>query len=270
MSNSGRGLGFGEELASKFGERLASSKLAERLGALGFERFRRALAALALSFFAILYTLLALQVPEGWGPALGGLAACYVVAFFAVSAEWFWGRWFATGIGWSGIMVAVIGMFQVGWVPALAIYGALHALVVLPLAGRSMAARYDLQEGWRARYKMDDFGVARLRKTITRAAASLPSVILWALGPKQPGQGMLLALVTMALALAGMAGLVRLRTWGWLAVGASGLVALGAGHLGAPSVASLGIAPELAGTLLLAAAIPFAAPAFRFLRQRRA
>jgi len=260
MSNSARGLG----------DWLASSKLAERLGALGFERFRRALAALSLSFFAILYTFLALQAPEGWGPALGGLAACYVLAFFAVSAEWFWGRWFATGIGWSGIMVAVFGMFQVGWVPALAIYGGLHALVVLPLAGRSMAARYDLQEGWRARYKMDDLGVARLRKTITRSAASLPSVILWALGPKEPGQGMLFAFVTLALAAAGLSGLVRLRTWGWMAVAAAGLVALGGGHLWAPSMAPLGVAPDLAGILLLAAAIPFAAPAFRFLAQRRA
>ncbi len=109
-------------------------------------------------------------------------------------AEWFWGRWFATGIGWSGLMVAVFGMFMIGWVPALAIYGVLHALIVLPLAGKSMAARYDLQEGWRQRYKMDDFGVARLRKTITRSAASLPSLILWALGPKEPGQGMRVAL----------------------------------------------------------------------------
>ncbi len=257
--------------APGLGDILASSKLAEKLGALGFERFRRALAALSLSFFAVLYTFLALQAPGGWGPALGGLAGCYLVAFFAVSAEWFWGRWFATGIGWSGIMVAIFGMFQLGWVPALAIYGGLHALVVLPLSGRSMAARYDLQEGWRARYKMDELGVARLRKTITRSAASLPSVILWALGPKEPGQGMLLALVTMALAVAGVSGLVRLRTWGWVAVGASGLFALCGGHLLAPMIAPtmapLGMAPDLAGALLLAAAAPFALPAARYLRR---
>jgi hypothetical protein len=245
----------------------ASSKLAEKLGALGFERFRRALAALSLSFFVILYTFLGMGAPEGWGPAFGGLAACYVVAFFAVAAEWFWGRWFAIGIGWSGIMVAIIGMFQMGWVPALAIYGGLHALVVLPLAGRSMAARYDLQESWRSRYKMDELGVARLRKTITRSAASLPSVILWALGPKDPGQGMLLALVALGLAVAGVSGVVRLRTWGWLAVSASAVVALAGGHLLAPAIAPFSLAPDLAGVLLLAAAIPFVAPAARFLRR---
>jgi hypothetical protein len=248
---------------------LASTKLAEKLGALGFERFRRALAALSLSFFAILYTFLALNAPEGWGPAFGGLAGCYLVAFFAVGAEWFWGRWFATGIGWSGIMVAIFGMFQMGWVPALAIYGGLHALVVFPLAGRSMAARYDLQEAWRSRYKMDELGVARLRKTITRSAASLPSVILWALGPKDPGQGMLLALAALVLTVAGVSALVRLRTWGWLAVGASAALALAGGHLLGPAVAPLAgsAAPTLAGVLLLAAAIPFAGPALRFLRR---
>jgi phosphate transport system permease protein len=31
---------------------------------------------------------------------------------------------------------------------------------------------------------MDELGVARLRKTVTRASASLPSLILWALGPR--------------------------------------------------------------------------------------
>ena len=248
---------------------LASSKLAQTLGGVGFERPRRALAALSLSFFAILYTFLALNAPEGWGPAFGGLAACYLVGFFAVSAEWFWGRWFATGIGWSGIMVAIFGMFQLGWVPALAIYGGLHALVVLPLSGRSMAARYDLQEAWRSRYKMDDLGVARLRKTITRSAASLPSVILWALGPKDPGQGMLLAFAALALTVAGVSALVRLRTWGWVAVGASAVLALAGGHLLGSAFAPLAgnPAPTLAGVLLLAAAIPFAGPAFRFLRR---
>lgn len=248
---------------------LASSKLAATLGALGFERFRRALAALSLSFFAILYAFLALNAPEGWGPAFGGLAGVYVVAFFAVVAEWFWGRWFASGIAWSGIMVAVFGMFQMGWVPALAIYGGLHAVVLLPLSGRSMAARYDLQEAWRSRYKMDDLGVARLRKTITRSAASLPSVILWALAPKDPGQGMLLALVALGLTVAGVSALVRLRTWGWLAVGASAALALVGGHVLGPATAPLaiGTAPTLAGVLLLAAAIPFAGPAVRFLRR---
>ncbi len=244
--------------------------LAEKLGALGFERVRRAVAALSLSFFGIVYIFLAFSVPEGWGPALGALGLTYVVAFFAVVAEWFWGRWFATGIGWSGLMVALIGFLQVGWVPALAVYGGLHVLIVLPLAGKSMAARYDLQEGWRKRYRMDDLGVARLRKTITRSAASLPSVILWALAPKEPGQGMVLAFVTLALALVGLRGLVRLRTWGWLAVGGAAVAALCGGRVTAGLPLLSAESPNLGACFLLAAALPFALPAIRFLRARTA
>ena len=146
----------------------------------------------------------------------------------------------------------------------------------MPLAGKSMAARYDLQEGWRQRYKMDDLGVARLRKTITRSSASLPSLILWALGPKEPGQGMLLALVALALVATGLGGLVRLRTWGWLAVGTSAVVTLLGGSLLAsatfPAFAfpalSAFAGPDLAICFLVAAAIPFVLPALRFVRAR--
>ncbi len=114
------------------------------------------------------------------------------------------------------------------------IYGALHALVVLPLAGKSMAAQYDLQESWRQRYRMDDLGVARLRKTITRSAASLPSLILWALGPKE-GQGMVFSLAALGLTVLGLSGVVRLRTWGWLAVAGAAAMAFGGGHLSTAS-----------------------------------
>jgi len=201
------------------------------------------------------------------------LAACYLVAFFAVVAEWFWGRWFATGLGWSGIMVAIVAISNLGWDPGLVIYGLFHAAIVLPLAGKSMAARYDLQEGWRQRYKMDDFGVARLRKTITRSAASLPSVILWALAPKEPGQGMLLSLVALALVATGLGGLVRMRTWGWMAVGSAAVVTLLSGGLLAsttiPAVGFPALAgPDLAVCFLVAAAIPFVLPAVRFVRSR--
>jgi hypothetical protein len=135
-----------------------------------------------------------------------------------------------------------------------------------------MAARYDLQEDWRKRYRMDDLGVARLRKTITRSAASLPSVILWALAPKEPGQGQgfILALVTLALVLTGLRGLVRLRTWGWLAVGGSALVALFGGRV-MTGVSLFSVeGPDLAACFLLAAVLPFALPALRFVRARSA
>lgn len=242
------------------------SAFTNKLGTLGFEGPRRAFAALALSFFVVLYLFLSFNAPPGWGPAFGALGLCYLVAFFSVVAGWFWGRWFASGLGWSGLMVAGISLVMIGWAPALAIYGALHALIVLPLAGKTMAAQYDLQEGWRQRYRMDELGVARLRKTITRSAASLPSLILWALGPKE-GQGMVFSLATLGLAIAGLSGVVRLRTWGWLALAGTAGLLLGTAHLA--SFSTFDVAnPDLATALLLAAVVPFVLPAIRFVRSR--
>jgi len=173
----------------------------------------------------------------------------------------------------------------------LAIYGGLHTLVVVALAGKKMAAHYDQQEHWRQRYAMDEFGVARLRKTVTRAAASLPSLILWALGPKEGQGGMLLAaasIATLLSAAAGLRGLVQLRSWGWMLVtgAAASLWLLGASD-GGTALATLfpttwyqnvgcistgantpGVALLLPAALLTLAALPFARPALRFLRSR--
>jgi hypothetical protein len=147
-----------------------------------------------------------------------------------------------------------------------------------------------MQEAWRQRYGMDEFGVARLRKTVTRAAASLPSLILWALGPKEPGQGMLLAgasIVTALLAVAGLRGVIRMRSWGLLAMAASSLLLITVGDATAAALAPLytpgwfgglglvanlpnavGVGPALSAVLLAAALIPFAGPALRFLSRR--
>jgi len=262
----------------------------KRLDEVGFEKERRALAALSLSFFTILYLFVALTGPEGWRAAFLALAVSYLVAFMALTAEWFWGRWFASGLGWSGLMVAIVSLFMIGWAPALAIYGALHGIVVVSLLGAKMVSRYDLQEGWRQRYGMDEFGVARLRKTVTRASASLPSMILWALAPKDGQEGMLFAVAGVAMlltAVAGLRGLVRLRTWGLFAlagssaalwaVGASGYAShialywpsgLFSGLGAAPAIpGALGLAPSLAAAALGLAVLPFLRPALRFLRR---
>lgn len=222
------------------------AKPLQRIYDFGFAKTRRAIAALSLSFFVTLYLLLALNAPAGpeWTPAFLALALCYLVAFVGVVAEWFWGAWFASGLGWSGVMVAGLSMLLVGWNPALAIYGGLHGLVVVLLLGKRVAALYEQQDGWKQRLGMDDYGVARLRKTVTRAAASLPSLVLWALGPKEPGQGMLhttLLIAAAAAGIAGVGGLIRLRGWGIIAVGASAVALIGHGivHCGASDLAWL-------------------------------
>jgi hypothetical protein len=264
-------------------------KLLEQLNDLGFERTRRAVSAFALSSFVFLYLfvalLLSLNGMPAWAPAFMGLAACYGVAFMGVTAEWFWGRWFAEGLGWSGFMIAVASLVMGGeWNPILGAFGALHGLIVLMLAGKKMAARYDEQPAWRQRYAMDEFGVARLRKTVTRASASLPSVILWALGPKDPGEG---ALVTVALLSAGLLtttgfwGVIRLRSWGLVTLAAAALVWLVPALVGHPALghsgcvwafapgslgdALLRVHPGTIALLLTAALVPFAGPAVRYL-----
>ena len=258
--------------------------LSARLSQIGFERTRRAVSALGLSVFFSLYLLLSLNAPDGFGRVFLALSALYGVAFVAVVAEWFWGRWFANGLAWSGIMIAVVAMVMMGWAPALAIYGAIHLLVLIPLMGKKMAARYELQEAWRLKYKMDEFGVARLQKTVTRTAATLPSMIIWALAPKEEGMVAAGALVATVLAIAGLRGLIRLRSWGVVAIGGAaavaGIVAGAAAlfsrtcggmvmdsHVDPMTQVTRVVGAPLAVALLFAAALPFAGAMARFLRR---
>ena len=205
--------------------------LRSRLGEIGFERTRRALAALGLSLFVSLYLLLALIGGEDSRLRAWRWQLCYGVAFVGVVAEWFWARWFASGLAWSGLMIAGASLVMIGWSPVLAIFGGVHGLVVLALMGKKMAARYDLQEAWRERYRMDEFGVARLQKTVTRAAASLPSMIFWALGPREDGMAMVAGVAAVLLAAAGLRGLVRVRTWGVVALAAAAAVVAATGKV---------------------------------------
>jgi hypothetical protein len=252
---------------------------------LGFEKPRSAVALLPLSLFSFLYALAALNAEPEWQLALAGLAACYLTAFVALASEWFWARWFASGLGWSGAMVGLAAMVMMGeWNPALAIYGGLHALVVVMLLGSKMAARYDLQAGWRQRFGMDEFGVVRLRKAVTRASAALPSLILWALGPRQGESGGMAVMVAVVLTVLGLRGLVRLRTWGLLALGGAGAVVLAGREpsalvlsphrlFGFPDALAMSVSSPGTGSalalLLLAATLPFAGAAVRYFRATR-
>jgi hypothetical protein len=272
--------------------------LLERLNNIGFERTRRAVAALGLSLFVFLFLVLALLMwlngQTAWVPSFIALSLAYAVAFMGVAAEWFWGRWFAAGLAWSGLITGVAVLFQLGeWNPVLGTYGILHGLVVLMLSGAKMAERYELQPAWRERYGMDEFGVARLRKTVTRASASLPSVILYFLAPKEPGQGLVVAALGalgVLAAVGGLRGLVHLRTWGVAALGVAVASLLGGGFasLSAPAseplvvgavprfFSTVALPPDVSATLafvgaavLAAACLPFLAPAVRFVRARR-
>lgn len=221
---------------------------------------RRAIAAAVLSFYGFIYLLLGFSAPPEWSPALTAIAALYAVAFFGVVAGWFWGRWYAQGIGYWGLVSGVLAMWQIGPEPVVVFLTVSHAVIALLLAGEAMAAGFDGRADWRARFHLDDLGVNRLGKSVVRAAMSLPILLMWALAPTQPAQ--LEALVPLALGAAGFWALLRMRTWGVFALGGSAIVLAGQTGLEAAS------APLAVGgaVVLAAAVVPFVGPIARHLR----
>jgi hypothetical protein len=251
-------------------------KFIERLQGIRLERERVAVALLALSFFCVLYTLLAISPPPGWRPVFVGLAGCYVVAFLAIACQWFWGRWYTAGLAWSGAMLGLASVFMLGWHPVLAVYGGLHAIVLALLAGKQLAARYELQSAWRERFGIDEYAAVRVQRYVTRVSAALPSLIVWALGPREGQESWTLASGLVVLVVAGLAGSLLMRTWGILATAVAGVAVFSGLGLGRPGllganwwtdpVARIGATPGgavFAAILLLAAVVPFAGPIAR-------
>lgn len=260
----------------------------DTLGSVGLVGERKALALLFLGFYTTLFFMIGLsartELPE-WVPVFTAMTLMYAMAFFSVAAEWFWGRWFATGLGYWGMTMTVMA-----WVttrslpPAMIIFGSMHALVSLCLGGEKMAAMFDAKPAWRARWKLDDQGVIRVRKSVTRAASSLPALIMFALAPRE-GQE-LLALTAFTLAIVGVGGLLAGRTLGVLAfvggaAATAALVVVGhepsqvyqvyqyapfGGFAGAAMTPWLGI---VAAALLATAALPFAKPMAAYVLRRR-
>ncbi|MCG5055879.1 MAG: hypothetical protein KA712_23220 [Myxococcales bacterium] len=246
----------------------------------GVERTRRTVAQLALAVFGILYALLGLLLDPSWRAAFLALGLCYLVAFFAVGSEWFWGRWYAQGLGWSGFMVGVFSLVNVGWVAPLVIYTALHGVVVFSLRGTKVAALYEGQSAWRERYGMDDHAVSRLGKTITRTSASLPALVVWALGPKEPQGavwggpgGSWIAMAALAVAGLSLVLLLRLRSAGALGVMMAAVLATfafwqPASALSTPWALIGTCARIVAPVALMAAVLPLVGPVACFLRGR--
>jgi hypothetical protein len=227
---------------------------------------RKALSLLCLAAYATLFGLMGViamsQIPE-WTACFVALAVCYGVGFFAVAANWFWGRWFAVGLGYSGLTMAIMAVVATRELSsAMVIFGVMHALIAICLLGDKMQAVYEARTDWRARWKLDDQGVARVRASVTRAASSLPSLILWVLAPREGAEMALLAAAGI-----GLYGLLRGRSWGVLALGATGVAAVtGAviGHIEPLSFGDGGGAipggwlAAAAGVALLASFAPFA------------
>jgi hypothetical protein len=188
---------------------------------------RRALAAAVMAFFAILFFLNGVAGPPELAPMFLGLGATYFAGFFGLVAGWFWARWFAMGVGFSGLVIAGILGVQIGLDPIVLIFGGSHLGVVLGLMGRGPAAAFDGRADWRERWRMDENAVNRLGKAITRAGASLPYLVMVGLAPRGGGLGAAaLALAALGLGVLGLRALVKLRTWGVAALGGAALTSL--------------------------------------------
>jgi hypothetical protein len=236
---------------------------------------RSALAATVLAFYGFIFFLVALNPPPQWGACFTALAVAYGIGFFAITAGYFWARWYAIGLGMSGLISAAVSMWQMGPEPVLLVYGGTHGFISLALWGEAVAARYDGQTAWRQRFHLDENATHRLGKAIIRAGISLPYILMYALAPKQPAF-VDATIVAALLAVGGTWALVKTRTWGILALaGSAALVAVSlggdlqsaVGPQSGPSVdmTFLGVG---AMVFLLAAVAPFARPIVRFVRAR--
>ncbi|HET7499706.1 MAG TPA: hypothetical protein VFK02_01840 [Kofleriaceae bacterium] len=229
---------------------------------------RRALAAAIMAFYFLFYAVIAYsQLVPDFTKAFAAIAGVYGLAFFALVAGYFWARWYAVGVGLYGVITAAVGMWQFGAEPVFLFIGGTHLAATVFLWGQAMSAPYDGQSAWREKFHMDDSAVQRLGRSVIRAGVSLPFILLYAFAPKPDAASIAVSMVALVLAAAGLRGLVQLRTWGVLALGAAGALVLT--MVGADAVShglgAIALRPAIAGGLLVAAAAPYAAPILRFL-----
>jgi hypothetical protein len=226
---------------------------------------RRALAAIVMAFYFLVYGVMALQqVQPEFTKAFVAIAGVYGLAFFALVAGYFWARWYTVGVGLYGVITAAVGMWQIGAEPVLVFVGGTHLAATMMLWGSAMSGPYDGRTEWRQKFHMDEHAVQRLGRSVIRAGVSLPFILLYAFAPKPGAAETVISLAAVVLATFGMRGLVQLKTWGVLAIGAAGamLLALAGGE--AVSHGALALQPAVMGALLLGVMAPFASPITRF------
>ena len=133
---------------------------------------RNALALLILVAHAVLFWLLwsAMQDLQ-WA----ALAAIYAFAFIAVGASWFFGRWFAIGVGWFGVAV-VIWLTGGQYDPLLTSAGGAHLALVLLLSGKAMGADHEGRSRFLGRLR--DSAVSRIRLFVMLLGVALPGLVV--------------------------------------------------------------------------------------------
>jgi hypothetical protein len=236
---------------------------------------RRALSLFVLGFSTTIFLLVGLSMGGAWARCFYALSAVYGLGFFALAAGWFWARWYVMGISVSGLTMAILGLVTAGWNIGLAIWGGIHLAIWAPLLGEGQADHYENRTEWRERWGVDEYGVLRIKRAVKGAATALPTLVFYALAPRE-GQALGLALV--AVAAIGFYGLVRMRFWGvamlmvstvWTALSMATDVAtrsdwlpMFGSHLGLTAIGLVAL-----GALVVAIS-PFVVPAYRFLKSR--
>ncbi len=228
---------------------------------------RRALSLVVLGFLWTTYAWLALAGPPAFAPMFLGFSATYMLAFLGVGAGYFWGRWYANGIGWSGAW-SLLAIGQVDDPKPLLIYAGMHIAVLLLLAGQHMAGAYEGRADWRERLRVKDENVGRIGAAVTTVASLLPMLVGQLLAPRSS----VAEALALCAAATGLFLLLRMRTAGLFLLAAAGVASLAWGGpavipTGAESLPISALSPILAAGLAVPLAI-FAPAIVRFLRAR--
>lgn len=194
---------------------------------------RRAVALLCLGFYITQFAMTAALGPDELFACYLGLSLTYGLAFVGLAAEWFWARWFAIGVGNFGSLI-LLALFQVGLEPIFVFIGGTHLAIWLSLLGEGMASRYEHSAETAERWNFQEESLILMRRAIKSAGTTIPFLILYTLSPRPDA----VAMTALGLGMVGLFGLLRARTWGALALGSAGIVALadGLGAFGEPAM----------------------------------
>lgn len=223
--------------------------------------FRKAVSASVLALWAVPFAVLATLPETGVQAFFGSMAALYALGFLAVVASWFWGRWFAQGLGWWGLMAGISLMFMGGVHPILLAFTVSHGAVLALMRGPELVMQYEGNPRWREKWQLDERAVHRIGGLVTNLGSLLPMIAFYAFFPRGGGAGESVALV---LAAAGLVGVVRMRTWGLLAIAASGVVLVSSAATS--SVCGGGFVGVAIGALLILATLRFSPYVVRWFR----
>jgi hypothetical protein len=214
---------------------------------------RRAIALVVLGFIWTTFAWVALAAPPELRALFLGLSATYVLGFVAVGAGYFWGRWYANGLGWNGAW-ALLAALQVDDPRPVIVWAGLHIVVLLLLAGRPMIEAYEGRADWRERLGVKEENVGKIGAAVTTVASLLPVLVAQVLGRTSAVE-----LATFAAAALGLFLVLRMRTGGLFLLAGAGALSLAAGG---PAYVAIGRAlipmPSLAPIVAAGLAVPLA------------